>query len=358
MITAFLSDLADIFLLMLIGSFGWMIFRFLRIPSASIIGPIVILVSVGAFDVALPYSPNWFASIIQILLGYFIGSMIKKNDFKAIKNLFTPFLIIIAWVLLTFLLLSFILFRLTELDLVTAILASSLGGLPEMSVFAMSTGADLPIVISLLACRMFITVIIYPFILKILSKRMENSKGERFIDDLTSGNRNTFEMFSISNVIVSLTAAVLTGYLFKTIGIPAGEMVGAMVGTLICSISGLRVYRFSGKIYDIVMVGVAILVANSITDATLGFIFSSYFIGPLIITVLFLFISSLSLAYLFARVFKWDLPTSILVVAPGGFSVVIGLALQYKADPFRVSLLHICRLISTKFIVALMLFLI
>jgi uncharacterized membrane protein AbrB (regulator of aidB expression) len=46
-----------------------------------------------------------------------------------------------------------------------------------------------------------------------------------------------------------------------------------------------------------------------------------------------------------------DKLTCFLSAAPGGFTVIATLAIDYEKDPFAISILHLCRLIVIKTLV-------
>jgi len=53
-------------------------------------------------------------------------------------------------------------------------------------------------------------------------------------------------------------------------------------------------------------------------------------------------------AWIIHRLTGWDLPTSLLAAAPGGFTVMTALAIKHDLDPVKISMLHLCRLFTIK----------
>jgi len=63
------------------------------------------------------------------------------------------------------------------------------------------------------------------------------------------------------------------------------------------------------------------------------------------------FLTALVVAVLIQRMAGWDLPLSLLAAAPGGFTVMTAIAIHYGYDPFRVSMVHLARLLAIKTVV-------
>jgi membrane AbrB-like protein len=149
-------------------------------------------------------------------------------------------------------------------------------------------------------------------------------------------------------VLLTLAVASGGGLFLSTLGVPAGIMVGAMLFTAIASLLGASMKAPTSSIFNLLLIGVGITISNSITSETLTVLGSGNLLLIILISTLVIFLSSLIVAYFISKVSGWDYATSFLAAAPAGFTVMTMLAVKYDKDPFRVSILHLCRLISLK----------
>jgi membrane AbrB-like protein len=149
-------------------------------------------------------------------------------------------------------------------------------------------------------------------------------------------------------VLLTLAVASGGGLFLSSLGVPAGIMVGAMLFTAIASLLGAGMKAPTSSIFNLLLIGVGITISNSITPETLSVLRSGNLLLIILISTLVIFLSSLVVAFVISKVTGWDYATSFLAAAPAGFTVMTMLAVKYDKDPFRVSILHLCRLISLK----------
>jgi len=65
---------------------------------------------------------------------------------------------------------------------------------------------------------------------------------------------------------------------------------------------------------------------------------------PVVFFSIFVVLNGMLVGFLFHRILKWDLATSLLSTAAGGVTLMTLTAIEVHADPVRVSLLHTIRL--------------
>lgn len=351
--------LRDLVILVGLGLLGWAIFAFLRLPVPPLLGAIVVIGSLRVAGVSLPEAPGFISLLAQVVLGVYIGAKINKQVLAQMKEIVIPGLIIVAWSLGVAFGLGVLLHYVTYLDLYTAILASSMGGMPEMTVIALATHAQVEVVILMQLFRMIITVIIFPFILK----QVVNKGDEIAETEAGSGIDNKTEKkldFKLIGYWVATFALALAGSLiFETIGVPAGAMVGAMLVVALASARDLPMQKPSAKTFKFMLLGIGVVAANNINQETIQHLMTAEIFQVAIISAVVLFISSIFVSYLIYRITAWDYTTCFLAAAPAGFTVMTMLAVEYNRDPMRVSLLHLSRLIALKaFIPIIFMFLI
>ena len=123
------------------------------------------------------------------MFGLHIGGGLTREATKKLKEMLIPILIVITWALTILFLLGGILEKITFLDLKTAILSSSIGGLPEMTVLALATNADVSIIVIAQSFRMIGTLIVLPLIIQFMVAK----EGKKEIIKETNRKENTKE---------------------------------------------------------------------------------------------------------------------------------------------------------------------
>ncbi len=384
MLESFMQIILDTLLLFSIGVAGWLVFSFLKLPVPGILGTMVFIGALRILEVDLPFAPGFISPVVQIILGIFIGSKITRETVKDLKSLFKPAVLIILWTMGIVFIFGYSLHRVSELDLFTAILSSSMGGLPEMTILSMETSADITTVVIMHTVRMMLTMFLFPIIFKKFmsgqaaalhpsghSKSGKESAGHKErqrkvpqflafyyhdfqafrkkLKNLFSSKEKLFSSFKIRGVSIALAA--LGGYVFYNLGVPAGGMVGAMVFIAAASIYGVNIKAPSSFTFEFLLIGIAITISDNFSRETLVMITSGELVLPVILSTVVVFGTSLLVALLLGKITNWDFPTCFLAAAPAGFTVMTTLAIKYDKNPFIVSMLHLGRIMSIKLVV-------
>ncbi len=366
------QTIQDTILLFALGSCGWFIFRAIRFPTPAFMGTIMVIGALRMARFDLPAGPAYLAPLVQLLLGLYIGAKINRNTVRQLKCLPLPAGIIIAWSIAVVFLLGKILTVVSGLDVYTAMLSSSMGGLAEMAILALSTNAKMEIIIIVQLARVVLTLMIFPVLLTLWVPKgtagggCVAAGGEKKAVKVTPANnispsllvgrvkdifrqagRRGFAIY-LGWLLFSLAVAAGGGLLLSALGVPAGVMVGAMLSTAVASLGGARIIAPGNGFISFMLIGAGITIADSITPDTLTALLSGRL--PLVIAVstLVIFLTSLVVAYFMSKLTGWDYATSFLAAAPAGFTVMALLADKYEKDAFSVSILHLCRLISLK----------
>ncbi len=326
------------------------------------------------FVVDIPLAPNYFSPLIQICLGLFIGSKVTREKVIYLKKLAKPALIIVSWVMLTAFALGALLFKITEFNLITAILSSTLGGLPEMTVIALETDADATVVVVIKTIRLVLTLILFPIIFEKWlikgsavqtiphTKQVYQKEGlfKRTLSVLRECQKHFQKIQAVSSPdltkttraiiiwVLSFGIATAGGLLFRYINVPAGAMVGGMFFIVIASMLGFKVKTVPVNLFVLLQIGLGIVLADTITVETFSMFTSTTFLLAVLVNIFIVFLTFFLIIYLVREVTDWDLQTCFLAAAPAGLTIMTALALKYNKDVFNISMLHLCRLIVIK----------
>ena len=347
-------DLLFLLLLYILGCIGWILFRKLKAPSPAILGSLLFVGLLRGVGIDLPVCPSWFSRLSQIILGFYMGSMLTKDTVKQTKTILIPALIIPAWAIGFTLFGGWLVYVFIPLDFATALLAVSPGGITEMVVVAMEINADVLTVLVLQTLRVILFMSGYPVLIKWLSTRQPGVKAIAATSDAgsTAPKRDTTLTLN-RNFVFSLFFSVGGGLFLAHLGVPAGSMLGSLLGMMIANFMGFGIRLNSPILFSLILVGVGITVADSVTPATMGALFSLAMLPTILISMILTLASALLLTVIISKVTGWDWIVCILACAPAGLSSMPALALEYNRDPLPISLLHLSRLVTVKALVPL-----
>ncbi len=350
----------DFLILFALGGLGWALFSWLRAPVPPLLGTLLVIGVLRVLEMPIPDAPRYLAPVVQVFLGLYIGSKVNRDTVRELKSLLVPAVVISTWALTVIFLVGWLLSRLTWLDGFTAVLSSSIGGLPEMMVLSVATGADLAVVIVMQTFRMLATVAIFPLIYhKWFVPDGQHHQAQQPVNsrraETKSAARELYAYFAHRPHILlfSLLVALAGGWLLSSLGVPAGIMVGSMLAVAAAGVAGLPMRSLHPRLFSPLLVTVGIMVSDNFGPETAQTLLSGRLLWPVIISTCVIFASSLGIAWIIHRLSGWDMPTSFLAAAPGGFTVMTTLAIRYNKDPFKVSMLHLCRLMAIKTVVPL-----
>ena len=374
--------LRDTVILFLLGFLGWGLFSIIKFPVPALLGTIFLIGGLRAANISVPLPPEFLYPLVQLMFGLQIGSGLTKDSTKTFKEMLIPLLIVTTWALTILFLLGYIADKLTFLDLKTAILSSSVGGLPEMTVLALATNADVSIVVIAQTLRMIGTVIGLPLIIHFMvEKEGGTNKNSRKNDRETSAWFKTLfidkaqkvyvnllsiirkaghpiQSFSLCGnkgflktckvIFVSITIALIGGSLFYYIGVPAGLMVGSTFFIALASIKGLEVINVPRGVIGVIQIGLGLEVSKNISKETFEVLASGELLITLLLLTLVTILTSLVIALIVHKISKWDLPTCLMACAPAGFTVMIALAIDYGKNSLQVTMLQMVRVLAIK----------
>lgn len=312
----------------LIGIAGWQVFQKLRLPAPTILGPIVVFGIVSFFGMQIEV-PAWLKPALSVIMGTFLGFRFNIKLKGMIKEIFW----VGGWIIIVSLLTAKVLTYL-GLSRATAVFAALPGGLAELTLVSMSFGASTFTIALLQSSRLFLTMLIIPFIIKKLT--VGNSIDKRPEEEQTAADSRKW----VGAVIVSVVSALFLG----KVGMPAASLIGPILGVGIYTRLLDAHFRVNSKFQNLIQVGVGGLIGLNATRETILGIYD--FLIPIIVLNVLIIGSSLILGFLLHKVKGWDLATCILSTAPAGLTPIIILAVELNVDYNRVIVFQVLRLIT------------
>jgi len=150
----------------LVGSVGGLL-GYISIPAGALIGAVVFAAVFNIFFFRL-FIPVKISHGIQILIGVVIGAGMTKDAVLGLKNIIVPALMLIVFLSTIGIFLGFLLNKIWKIDIITALIATTPGGITGMSLIAYDLGADVSIVTSFHFVRLIALIIIYPIVMKLI----------------------------------------------------------------------------------------------------------------------------------------------------------------------------------------------
>ena len=328
-------------LLAVLGVLGWRIMKALKAPSPALLGPMLLVGVLQIKGIDFPDMPNIFISAFQLILGTFVGIRINREQLKLLKNKTVLYsaILILAWTVGTTILAANTLLTFTDLDIATSLLSGSPGGMTEMSIVAFAYGADVPTVALLQLLRLTLIVSFIPFLTLGIVKRNGGSYCKKAVECTNASDvPNKGVPYEI------LTMGIIMGSLFIYLGMPAGGLIGAIIGVGTGNIITNKCLTLSKNYLLLAQIGIGISIGLSFTKETVEQ-FSNLLV-PVIILPLFMVVSGIILAFVMRVMTKWDISTCLLSSAPAGLSQMIIVAEDIDSDVFMVSFFQTTRLLT------------
>ncbi len=160
-ITRFLHTVA-------VGSVGGAILYFLNVSSGAMIGS---MIAVAAYNVITgrAYCPKSVRNVTQVGSGCFLGLKIDMESIMGLTALVLPAGIMLAGVIAFAFITAFVINRLTKLDFAVALMASTPGGVQEISLLSEELGTDTPKVAVMQTSRLMFVISFFPTLIELLS---------------------------------------------------------------------------------------------------------------------------------------------------------------------------------------------
>ncbi|SDL68674.1 AbrB family transcriptional regulator [Sediminibacillus halophilus] len=143
------------------------------VPASLVLVPMLITAALQINEIALFQLPNSAYLFAQLTIGVYLGNSISVKDLKTAGRYCLYFLCLAILLIATSFGFGYLFSSFTNLNTATAVLSLAPGGLIEMALTAQSVNGDPSIVSSLQMIRLLTIVLILPFFLKWLFKKLQ-----------------------------------------------------------------------------------------------------------------------------------------------------------------------------------------
>ena len=315
--------------------------EFFDIPLAWFLGPMLItsLASLMGLKIKMP---KLVLSSILILLGLYIGNYIDKSLFSQIHQWAWTSLIMLAYIIISVLIVSRYLQIFSKYDKKTSIFSAAPGALGPLMILAEDEKSDLSQVATSHLIRLIIIITVFPFIVNSFYD-VENIKiTEEIIKD-----QNIFHL------ILLIISSIVLIIVFDKFRIPAALLSGTLFASGFLQISEIASYQLSPNIIDYCLLILGSSVGCRFADKTFGEIARNA-LHSFVATFLLVILGVIA-AFVAGLIIDKNFFTLLLSYCPGGIYEVAVIAIFFDLDPEFVSFHHIIRLLMILFIVPLIL---
>jgi uncharacterized protein len=154
------------------GIGGWLGVKF-RLPAGALVGAMLVGLIPGLIGIGPLAWPAWVLAGAYLLLGSNVGARFDRSVIRRLWRLLPYGLGFITALVLICGGIGWVLHLTTDLDLLTALLATSPGGIDAATIAALDTGANVPMVASIQMARLLLMVIAGPLIIRRLVMRFQ-----------------------------------------------------------------------------------------------------------------------------------------------------------------------------------------
>lgn len=334
---------------LIVGLFGGITALSLKVPAGAMVGSMfaTAIFNVATGDAFLPQNIRVFT---QIAAGAFIGAGIKRKDISDLKLMIKPAVLMVSSMITLDILMGYIMYRVTGIDLVTSLFACAPGGIVDMSLISSDLGADSSRVAVLHMVRIISVMALLPSIIKIISSKIHSSgkvetNYEYALTDESSYNNKKLQFDDKEkniNLLITMLVALTFGGVGYVLKVPAGAMTFSMA-----AVGALNVFVNRGymplNLRRLTQIFAGILIGERMTYGDI--LALKNVMIPALILLVGIIIVNLCIGMLVSKTSRLEMVTSLLASAPGGVSDMAIIAKELGGDAPKVAILQLARYI-------------
>lgn len=155
---------------LVVGVVGAWLGRRLRIPAGALLGPMFLGAALHASGVAEFALPWWLLALAYAGIGWFVGLRFNRGTLGTVARAL-PTIVVSTMALIALCgLWAWGLTHILPIDVLTAYLATSPGGIDTVAIIALGTGADVSFVLAAQVLRLFVVLLTGPAIARWIAK--------------------------------------------------------------------------------------------------------------------------------------------------------------------------------------------
>lgn len=331
----------NILLTLAVGMAGGYVGRRARIPAGSLLGALAATLAFSLLT-GRAESLSVYKIIAQIIAGVLIGGQLSTCDPKALLKLWKPTAFTVVGMLSINVLCGFTLRAISSIDLLTALLATTPGGISEMSVISSDLGANALYVSLFQFLRILFSLALFPLIARRLIVRINARNGVETVVTHHAVKARAADQPPAA-LLFTLAGAAAAGVVGHLSGFPAGVLILSMLAAALLG----RFYRRVAlpdpfKHTAQALSGTFIACSASVSDLS-----GLPALLPAILIMFSLYILLyFGLGLMIHRACKLEANVAFFACIPAGVSDMALISSDYGANGSTVALLQMMRLLS------------
>lgn len=343
----------ELIVTLIIGMIGGLIALKLKVPAGAMVGS---MLSVALYNIITgeAYFPQYLRVVTQIATGAFIGAGITKKDVLDLKSVIKPAVLMVSSMIILDVFLGYIMFKITDIDLVTSLFACAPGGLVDMSLISTDLGADSSKVALLQMVRLMSVLIVLPPIIRHISSRYssdvnkDNDKNlkEPLNNDYSKADKISSNEYTkkenYTNLAITIIVASIAGLIGYKLKIPAGAMTVSMI-----AVGAVNIFYNKGYMPINIRRATQIF-AGALIGQRMGYsdiLALKNIMVPVFILITGIIVVNFCIGLFINKAARLELVTSLLASAPGGMSDMALIAKDLGGDAPKVAVLQLARYI-------------
>lgn len=293
-----------------------------NIPGGLLVGVMLVFATMQVLTNRI-WAPVGTKEIAQVIAGSFIGASLSAADLKRLPKLWKAFVTIISGLILLNIVIGFVLTKVSDLSLVTALFASIPGGMGTIPIISEDYGAE-PVVVTVMQfMRMVMGIGVFPSLVVKLNQHLNTVQDQTA--HLTNGqntliNATRSSQLPALNSLFALIIASLFAWLISQVVTSLNLMVLALIGMAILNLTvGVKplpvAYRRVAQVLSGWYVG------TSFHSEQLSVLMD--LLIPVLVLIPMFLLGCLILGYLVHKFQKMPLTDSMLSAIPAGASDVV-----------------------------------
>ena len=313
---------------------GYLLDR-IHLPGGMMIGAVIgaCLLGVLTGQSNMPAPAKTFA---QIVAGAFIGSGITRDDVREMRTVVKPALILIPCLLVINITGGLLIYRVSDLDLMTALMCCVPGGISDIPMIAADMGADPSVVVTMQFIRLVLGIGCFPVMIRFVTGGQTEEKAAVI-------KTKKKKEFKVHYVVLTFAVAAVCGLIGKASPMPSGTMGFATLGSIAfaCAFPGKaqmpRLLRKCAQLLSGAYVGASIGAEQIRLLATLGL--------PVIILISGYTLGCFLIGFLLWRTGCFSHREGMLAATPAGASDMALISADLGVSNAKLIVLQVLRLV-------------
>ncbi|HIW77324.1 MULTISPECIES: AbrB family transcriptional regulator [Gordonibacter] len=219
---------------LVVGAAGGLLLKRLKVPAGLMIGAFV-AVAVLNVSTGFAWLPSGTRTGVQIVAGAFVGCSLERSDVARLRSFVKPIVVMLVSFLILNLVLGFVLWATSPLDLVTSLMCAVPGGINDTPIVAADMGADAPAVTVMQLIRQVLGIGVFPVMIaafdRLRTAHGHPDPGNRAL--ASDAQRVKSKQKSIASTFAALVVATLAGLLGKATGVPGLTFTASILAVLV-----------------------------------------------------------------------------------------------------------------------------